>query len=70
VFLRAQPLNLGGINGRLAAAVDATGLGGGNPFQLPLAAQVGFKFREYPQGNRILSCSGEHCQQVVFVKTT
>ena len=23
-----------------------------------------------PQGNRILSCSGEHCQQIVFVQTT
>ena len=42
-------MNLGGINGRLASAIHATGLGGGNPFQLPLTAQVGFKFREHPQ---------------------
>ena len=44
-----QPLHLRRINGRLATAIDAPGLGRGNPFQLPLAAQVGFKFREHPQ---------------------
>ena len=41
-------MNLGRINGGLRPRY-ATRLGGGNPFQLPLAAQVGFKFREHPQ---------------------
>src|SRR5262249_8773602 len=37
------------INARLAAPIDPCRLGLGYPFELPLAPEVGFEFREYAQ---------------------
>ena len=49
---------------RLASTEGVTG-----PYKL-LERHAGPLLRDGPQGNRILSCSGEHRQQVVFVQTT
>jgi hypothetical protein len=37
------------VDGRLAALVNACGLGLGDPLKLPFSPQVGLEFREHPQ---------------------
>ena len=44
-----QPSDFAGVDRRLAALVDAARLGGGDPFELPLAAQIGLEFGEHAE---------------------
>ena len=45
----AQPPDFAGVDRRLAALVDAARLRGGDPFELPLAAQIGLEFGEHAE---------------------